>query len=101
MEQNPVVQTEVDERTARLSEWLLDRAEQMSLMSLTSIEPDFDLVASGLLDSLRFVEFAFLVGELTGQRMNLARLRLEQFRTLRRISAEFFADYGSAQGSLS
>jgi Phosphopantetheine attachment site len=98
MEENTVVQVGTDERTAELTRWLLNRAGQMDRMSLTSIEPDVDLVDIGLIDSLRFVEFAFLVGKVTGQRLDVERLKLDQFRTLRRITEEFFGDNGSAKG---
>jgi acyl carrier protein len=68
-----------------IEQWLLERAKRIEGVRLDAIDPDFDLVDSGLIDSLRLVEFAYLVGRLTGRRLDPRELKLDQFRTLRKI----------------
>jgi acyl carrier protein len=82
-----------DARLADIEQWLLARSRsRSSRQEYTSIDPDLDLIDSGLLDSLHLVEFAFILGKATGQRPNLAQLKLSQFRTLRLISERIAGD---------
>lgn len=76
-------------RLSEIEEWLLERSKSVAEEGLTSIDPDLDLVGSGLVDSLRLAEFAFLLGKLTGRRVDPTELSLEQFRTLTSISEHF------------
>lgn len=81
-----------DTRLAEIEQWLVERSGSVQDQQLTTIDPDYDLVDSGLIDSLRLVEFAFFLGRLTGRRPDLAELRLGQFRTLRLIGEYFLGD---------
>jgi len=56
---------------------------------LVRIDPDLDLIATGLINSLSFAELTFLIGKLTGRRPEVAKLTADQFRTLNRISESF------------
>lgn len=81
----------VDQRAARLAEienWILARNAQNN-PDLTTVDPDLDLIASGLINSLSFVELTFLIGKLTGRRPDVEKLTADQFRTLNRISESF------------
>ncbi len=51
--------------------------------------PDHDLVESGDLDSLRFVELLLAVEQATGGRVSAAALNLDDLRTPRRIAKAF------------
>jgi acyl carrier protein len=53
--------------------------------------PDADLIDSRLIDSLTFVEFLFLVEQLSGRPVLSQQIQLEHFRTLRDIEENFFA----------
>jgi acyl carrier protein len=84
---------EQDGRLADIEQWLLARSRSRSArQEYTSIDPDLDLIDSGLLDSLHLVEFAFILGKATGRRPDLAELRLSQFRTLRLIGESLAGD---------
>ncbi|WP_029030489.1 phosphopantetheine-binding protein [Salinarimonas rosea] len=50
-----------------------------------------DLIESGLIDSLRFVDFVLLVSELCGRDIPLDDIDIEAFRTLDAIRAAWFA----------
>jgi acyl carrier protein len=82
-----------DARLAEIEEWLLERSKSVADAQLRSIDPDLDLVNSGLVDSLRLAEFAFLLGKLTGQRIDPTELSLDQFRTLKSISEHFLNEH--------
>lgn len=51
-----------------------------------------DLIESGLIDSLRFVEFVLLIMELSGKTVNMDDLDIDAFRSIEFIMAAFFAD---------
>ena len=57
---------------------------------LESIDPEIDLIESRILDSLRFVEFLYLLEELTGREIPLEEVSPDDFRTINRIRARFF-----------
>ncbi|GAB2812423.1 hypothetical protein GCM10022221_07430 [Actinocorallia aurea] len=52
---------------------------------------DQDLIEGRVLDSLGFVEFLFLLEELTGERVDPERIDVANFRTLNQINAAFLA----------
>ncbi|WP_198652823.1 hypothetical protein [Actinocorallia populi] len=59
--------------------------------ALDSLDWDQDLVEDRILDSVGFVEFLFLLEELTGERIDPKRIDAMNFRTLNRINAAFLA----------
>lgn len=81
-----------DTRLAEVEQWLELRSGSMTGSQPASIDADLDLIDSGLIDSLRLVEFAFVLGKVTGRRPNLADVKLGDFRTLRLISENFLGD---------
>lgn len=70
-----------------LASWLLklDRNAEID-----SIDPDEDIVESGLIDSLEFVNFLFIIEEKRGAEIPASRLKLEKFKTLNSIVANYF-----------
>jgi acyl carrier protein len=61
---------------------------------LERIDPQLDLIENRILDSLHFVEFMYLLEEMTGQEISLEEVSAEDFRTLAAIRAKFFDGAG-------
>jgi acyl carrier protein len=57
---------------------------------LDQLAGDLDLIDSRAINSLAFVEFIFLLEELTGEPIDPEELDLDDFRTLNAIEARFF-----------
>ncbi|MGW1373610.1 acyl carrier protein [Streptomyces sp. NPDC002446] len=57
---------------------------------LDQVPVELDLVDSRAINSLAFVEFIFLLEELTGESIDPEDLDLDDFRTLNAIEARFF-----------
>lgn len=75
---------------AAVEDWLVERSKGLNMAPLEHIEPDLDLVDSGLIDSLRLIEFTFLLGQASGTEIAVDQVSVDKFRTLRRISENFF-----------
>lgn len=58
--------------------------------TLGQLSDDMDLIDSRAINSLAFVEFIFLLEELTGAPIDPEDLDLDDFRTLTAIEARFF-----------
>ncbi|MFI6206008.1 acyl carrier protein [Streptomyces sp. NPDC051041] len=56
---------------------------------------DDDLIDRRAVDSLAFVEFLYLLEELSGETIDPEEIDLEDFRTLRAINKRFLAGTGS------
>jgi acyl carrier protein len=54
-----------------------------------TLDMDTDLVETGLVTSLKIVELTFLLGRVTGEKVALENLKLDQFRTMRSIAENF------------
>ncbi|MFB9836541.1 acyl carrier protein [Actinoallomurus acaciae] len=57
---------------------------------LGELDVEMDLIDSRAINSLAFVEFIFLLEELTGEPIDPEELDLDDFRTLKTIEARFF-----------
>lgn len=57
---------------------------------LAELSDDLDLIDSRAINSLAFVEFIFLLEELTGEAIDPEDIDLADFRTLKSIEARFF-----------
>ncbi|MBP0455154.1 acyl carrier protein [Kitasatospora sp. RG8] len=57
---------------------------------LAELPEDLDLIDSRAINSLAFVEFIFLLEELTGEATDPEDLDLDDFRTLGALEARFF-----------
>ncbi|MGW0770443.1 acyl carrier protein [Streptomyces sp. NPDC002671] len=57
---------------------------------LERLTGDLDLIDSRAINSLAFVEFIFLLEELTGEQIDPEEIDLDEFRTLDAIEARFF-----------
>ncbi|GAA3656979.1 phosphopantetheine-binding protein [Streptomyces sp. S1A] len=54
------------------------------------IAPDLDLIENRLIDSLSFVEFVFLLEQVSGQSIDMDTLEVDSIRTLEAIDRTFF-----------
>ncbi|MET7467448.1 hypothetical protein ACFYON_05800 [Micromonospora sp. NPDC005686] len=68
-----------------VQEFILERNPKLDRLS-----GDLDLIDSRAINSLAFVEFIFLLEELTGQPVDPEDIDLDDFRTLKAIEARFF-----------
>ncbi|GLZ31238.1 hypothetical protein Lesp02_34260 [Lentzea sp. NBRC 105346] len=68
-----------------VKEWILAKHAE-----LTDIDPHLDLIENRLIDSLSFVEFVFLVSQLSGVEINVDTIELDDFRTLHNIEKRYF-----------
>ena len=68
-----------------VQEFILERNPK-----LDQLTGDLDLIDSRAINSLAFVEFIFLLEELTGQPVDPEEVDLDDFRTLNAIEARFF-----------
>ncbi|MEU8550913.1 acyl carrier protein [Streptomyces roseoverticillatus] len=59
---------------------------------LGELPDDLDLIDSRAINSLGFVEFIFLLEELTGEPIDPEDLDLNDFRTLSALNARFFKE---------
>lgn len=66
-------------------DFVLDRNPKLS-----QLDSELDLIDSRAINSLAFVEFIFLLEELTGESVDPEDLDLDDFRTLNAIEARFF-----------
>jgi acyl carrier protein len=57
---------------------------------LGHLDDEMDLIDSRAINSLAFVEFIFLLEELTGEPIDPEELDLDDFRTLKAIETRFF-----------
>ncbi|MBV1849548.1 acyl carrier protein [Catellatospora tritici] len=62
---------------------------------------DEDLIGGRLIDSLAFLEFIYLLEQLTGSPISLQEVTVEDFRTLARIEKRFFGAAAEPQRSAS
>jgi acyl carrier protein len=67
--------------------YLLERHPEVG-----EIDPDLDLIESRILDSLDFVNFVYVLEELSGHEIALDKNSADDFRTINRIKARFFDD---------
>ncbi len=73
-------------KTQAVREFILDKSGQSRTVNDTD-----DLIESGLIDSLRFLDFIMLIEELSGRKIAIDDLDVAQFRTLKSIEKAFFA----------
>lgn len=58
--------------------------------TLDRLSDDLDLIDSRAINSLAFIEFIFLLEELTGESIDPEDLNLDDFRTLKALETRFF-----------
>lgn len=69
----------------QVKEWILAKHEE-----LADIDPHLDLIEKRLIDSLSFVEFIFLVSQLSGVEISVDNIEIDDFRTLHNIEKRYF-----------
>ncbi|MFT4849078.1 MAG: acyl carrier protein [Sediminicola sp.] len=70
-----------------LKTWLL---ELEGNQGVSDINPDENLIDSGLIDSLEFVSFLLLIEEQKGAEISSFEMELDKFKTLNAIIENFF-----------
>ncbi|MBC6447493.1 acyl carrier protein [Actinokineospora xionganensis] len=75
----------MNDQMRAVRDFILQRNSTMDTLS-----DDLDLIDSRAINSLAFVEFIFLLEELTGESIDPEDLDLDDFRTLTAIEARFF-----------
>ncbi|MFE0648744.1 acyl carrier protein [Streptomyces sp. NPDC059534] len=65
-------------------DWLRERNP-----TVEEIPEDLDLIESRLIDSLGFMEFILLLEDLIGRELQIDRIDVDQFRTLRSLKDTF------------
>ena len=78
-----------DTEAQMIVDWLRARKPDVQ------IEDDLDLIQSRVIDSLMFMEFIFLLQEVTGSDIAVDKISLDHFRTLRAIRANFIDNRGA------
>jgi acyl carrier protein len=80
---------------ATVVRWLVERSAALDPAPIDDIDPDLDLVDTGLIDSMRLVEFVFVLGAATGTAIDIDELTVDRLRTLRQISKYYFTAPGT------
>ncbi|WP_328379648.1 acyl carrier protein [Streptomyces sp. NBC_01020] len=75
----------MSEGLQQVKDWILKRHEDRA-----DIAPDLDLIENRLIDSLSFVEFVFLLEQLSGRSIEMETLEVDAIRTLDAIADNFF-----------
>ncbi len=73
----------------QLKGWILARHPERE-----DIPADLDLIDNRLIDSLSFVEFLFLLEQLSGRSIDMESIDVEDIRRLEVIEKQFFSPVG-------
>ncbi|MFG2824427.1 acyl carrier protein [Kitasatospora sp. NPDC048365] len=77
----------------QISEWIASKNPGLD----RAVDPAEDLIEGRLIDSLDFLEFIYLLENVSGQPIDLTEVTVDDFRTLDRIQERFLAP--AAQGT--
>ena len=72
----------LDELIAVVGKWVRDKAALLSGESV-EIDPELDLLGSGTLDSMSFIQLATYIEELTGRELDLLEIDPDDFSCVR------------------
>jgi acyl carrier protein len=72
---------------AALERWVVANARDKAI---TKVSLDEELIASRVVDSLRFADFVLYVEELSDQTIDLEKLDLSEFKTINAVYECFF-----------
>jgi len=75
----------VDTSIQPVHDWIMTKHSRKE-----SIPFDLDLIESGLIDSLSFIEFIFTIESASGKKINVEEINVDHFRTLSVIHKEYF-----------
>lgn len=84
-EHDTVRSTTMSDGLQQVRDWILKRHPERE-----DIAPDLDLIENRLIDSLSFVEFVFLLEQLSGRTIEMETLEVDAIRTLGAIDSNFF-----------
>lgn len=71
---------------------IIDWIKQKNPELQEEIQPDTDLIEARLIDSLDFLEFIYLLEQVSGRTVDLEKVTVDDFRSLDRIQAVFLTD---------
>jgi acyl carrier protein len=69
----------------KIKEWIITRSPETQ-----EIDADFNIMSSGVLDSLQFLELITLIEDLSGRIVDTAEIDIADFLTLKAIENKFF-----------
>lgn len=69
----------------KIKEWIITRSPETQ-----EFDADFNIMASGVLDSLQFLELITLIEDLSGRIVDTAEIDIADFLTLKAIENKFF-----------
>lgn len=73
----------------QLKNWILERHPERD-----DIPADYDLIENRLIDSLTFVEFVFLLEQVSGRSIDMETIDVDDFRKLEVIDERFLSAVG-------
>ncbi len=79
----------MDAPLQQLKDWILKRHPERD-----DIPADYDLIENRLIDSLTFVEFVFLLEQVSGRSIDTETLNVDDFRKLEVIDERFLSPVG-------
>ncbi|MDT0262728.1 hypothetical protein [Jatrophihabitans lederbergiae] len=79
----------MDAPLQQLKDWILKRHPERD-----DIPADYDLIENRLIDSLTFVEFVFLLEQVSGRSIDMETLNVDDFRKLEVIDERFLSPVG-------
>jgi len=69
----------------KIKEWIITLSPETG-----EFDADFNIIASGVLDSLQFLELINLIEDLSGRIVDTAEINIADFLTLNAIENKFF-----------
>ena len=79
-----------EELSGQIKEWITRTRNGQSLTAVkVDVKEDMDLIASGVLDSIGFIELLVYVESITGQKIDLSDLDPDEFTSIKGLSRSF------------
>jgi acyl carrier protein len=76
-----------EELSGQIKEWITRTRNGQSLTAVkVDVKEDMDLIASGILDSIGFIELLVYVESITGKKIDLSDLDPEEFTSIKGLS---------------
>lgn len=76
-----------EELSGQIKEWITRTRNEQNLSAVkVDVKEDMDLIASGVLDSIGFIELLVYVESITGQKIDLSDLDPDEFTSIKGLS---------------
>jgi len=76
----------LDERLEQIRRWLAEKKPGAGV-----IADDIDLLATGIVDSVTFVEYVLVIEDVCGQEIEISDTLIDRVRTLRSVAENFLS----------